>query len=163
MGTSTLKHEVLISVIRIVNTYISLYGTVSSVRTAKGKEILEETFSETVFFLCRITSKTITTVMMMATKIATAVPTMIEVKCRGVAGSSMMVGMVVVLEFVDDNGGSGLVEMLLVMEMVDGEHIEPGDCLNMSSCFAFELTQATPQSLWLKDAAPSNMLTMLVT
>ena len=75
----------------------------------------------------------------------------------------MIVGMVVVLEFVNDNGGSGSVEMLLVMEMVDGEHIEPGESLNMPSCCAFELTQLTPQRVWSKDAAPEKMTAMLLT
>ena len=93
-------------------------------------------------------------------------PTMIESKCDGAAGSSITMVVIVTLEFVGDDGGSGSVEMLLVMEMgffVDGEHIEPGESLNMSSCGAFELTQATPQSIWLKDAAPSNMLAMPLT
>ena len=81
--------------------------------------------------------------------IATVVPTMINSKRGGAAGSSMMVGMMVVLEFVDDGGDSGLlVEMLLTVE-----HIEPDEYLNMSSCCACELTQVTPQSLWLKDDA----------
>ena len=90
----------------------------------------------------------------MTARIAKAVPTMIESECGGAAGSSIMTGMVVTVEFVRDDGGSGSVEMLLVTEMVDGEHIEPGESLNMSSCCAFELTQVTPQSIRLKDVAP---------
>ena len=117
------------------------------------------------FVLRRITAQTAQTIttVAMTTRIAKAVPTMIESKCDGAAGSSMIVGMVVVLEFVNDNGGSGSVEMLLVMEMVDGEHIEPGESLNMSSCCAFELTQVTPQSVRLKDEAPLNINAMPLT
>ena len=118
-----------------------------------------------VFLFSRIITKTITTVAM-TTRIANAVPTMIESECDGAAGPSITMGVIVVLEVLNDDDGSGSVDIVLVMEMgffVDGEHIEPGESLNMSSCGAFELTQATPQSIWLKDAAPSNMLTMPLT
>jgi len=57
----------------------------------------------------------------MTAVIAIGVPTMTNSKFGGAAGSSMMVGMIVVLGFVDDGGDSGLlVEMLLIVE-----HIEP--------------------------------------
>ena len=35
--------------------------------------------------------------------------------------------------------------------------IDPGEPTNMESFCAYELTQAAPQSDWLKDVAPSNM------
>ena len=44
--------------------------------------------------------------------------------------------------------------LVVVQTVID---IDPGEPSNMESCRAFELTQAAPQSDWLKDVAPSNM------
>ena len=131
----------------IINIF--LYGTLFDVLSTKAIVSVPGLgeASGVVFFFSRTTTHTMITAT--TAIIATVVPTMINSKRGGAAGSSMMVGMMVVLEFVDDGGDSGLlVEMLLTVE-----HIEPDEYLNMSSCCAFELTQVTPQSLWLKDDA----------
>ena len=138
---------------------ILLYGTLFEVLSTKVIVSVPDLgeASGVVFFFSRTTTHTMITAM--TARIAIVVPAMTNSKCGGAAGSSMMVGMNVVLEIVDDGGDSGLlVETLLIVE-----HIEPGESINMSSCCAFELTQVTPQSLWLKDVAPSNMLAMLIT
>ena len=43
------------------------------------------------------------------------------------------------------------------------DDIEPGESKNMSVCFAFEFTQASPHSACLKDEARWNMYSMSVT
>ena len=46
---------------------------------------------------------------------------------------------------------------------MDAFDIEPGEFVNISVWSAFELTQATPDSLRLKAEAPKNMFLMTVT
>ena len=92
----------------------------------------------------RITAKTTTTTMMTAI-IAAIAPMMIG--CKYGAGA-------VTVELVNTCGDTVPVLILVVVRVVDREHIDPDESLNMSSWSAFEWTQATPQRAWLKDVAP---------
>ena len=71
------------------------------------------------------------TTVAMTTRTAKAAPTMIESEGDGAAGPPITMGVIVVLEVLNDDNGSGSVEMLLIAEMVGGEHIEPGESLNI--------------------------------
>ena len=82
---------------------------------------------------------------MMTARIATVAPTMID--CKFDTGA-------VTVELVNTGADTVSAVILVVVRVVDREHIDPDESLNMSSWSAFELAQATPQRVWLKDVAP---------
>ena len=92
----------------------------------------------------------------MTARIATVTPTMIDCKYGAFA---------VTVEFANTGGDTVPVVKLVVVRVVDGEHIDPCEPLNIDPGVwsAFEQTQAEPQRSWLKDVAPSNMPYMVMT
>ena len=147
-GISVVGVSPLITFQRLTNTIITATTPTATIAAITKKTtiaivVVVVLMSIVVVVVVAVVAVFIADVMVFVVVVAVAIVEVVAVFMVEVTAFVVVVVVAVAVQTVDD--------------------IDPGEPVNMLPCVALEFNQETPQSVWSKDVAPWNILSMSVT